>query len=108
MNKFFYPRLAFQNIRKNKSIYFPYLLAGSMITGLYYILSSIAVMVVKSGAKGSSTMGYLLELSTYIAAFFSVIILFYINSFVMKQRKKELGLYCILGMERRHLSLMMM
>ncbi len=108
MNKFFYPRLAFQNIRKNKSIYLPYLLAGSMITGLYYILSSITIMVAESGAKGSGAMGYLLALSTYIAAFFSVIILFYINSFVMKQRKKELGLYCILGMERRHLSLMMM
>lgn len=108
MNRFFYPRLAFQNIRKNKSIYFPYLLAGSMITGLYYILSSVAVMVAESGAKGSGPMGYLLEISTWISAFFSVIILFYINSFVMKQRKKEMGLYCILGMERRHLAFMMM
>lgn len=107
MNKFFYPKLAFQNIRKNKSIYFPYLLAGTMITGLYYILSSVTVMVAESGAKGGSAMGYLLELSTWICAFFSVIILFYINSFVMKQRKKELGLYCILGMERRHLAFMM-
>lgn len=107
MNKFFYPRLAVQNIRKNKSIYFPYLLAGSMITGLYYILSSVAVMVAESGAKGGSSMGYLLELSTWICAFFSVIILFYINGFVMKQRKKELGLYCVLGMERRHLAFMM-
>lgn len=108
MNKFFYPRLAFQNIRKNKSIYLPYLLAGSMITGLYYILSSVAVMAAKSGARGGSSMAYLLEISTWICAFFSVIILFYINSFVMKQRKKELGLYCILGMERRHLAFMMM
>ena len=108
MNKLFYPRLAVQNLRKNKTIYFPYLLASSLTVALYYILRSITVMVADSEMKGGAAMGAILSLSASISAFLSVLILFYINSFVIRRRKKEFGLYSILGMEKRHIALVML
>lgn len=108
MNKAFYPRLAVTNIKKNKSIYVPYLLAGSLIVSLFYILSSVTYMVSHSNIEGGETMGIILMFSTWICGFLSLIILFYINSFIMKRRKKEFGLYSILGMEKRHISIVML
>ncbi|SDM79307.1 ABC transporter permease [Acetanaerobacterium elongatum] len=107
MNRFFYSRLAVTNIKKNKSLYLPYLLAGTLIISLFYILSSVSIMVGESKMEGGSTMGALLVMSTGICGFFSLIILFYINSFIIKSRKKEFGLYSILGMEKRHISIVM-
>lgn len=107
MNRFFYPRLAAQNLRKNKTIYLPYLLAAGLIIGLYYILSSLIPMVSASGMRGGVAMLSILGASKVICAFFSLLILYYINSFVIKRRKKEFGLYSILGMEKRHISLVM-
>lgn len=57
--------------------------------------------------KGKRMMGSLLRISTPITGIFSLVILFYVNSFVMKQRKKEFGLYNVLGMEKRHLVRLM-
>ena len=108
MNKLFYPRLAVQNLRKNKTIYFPYLLASSLTVALYYILRSITVMVADSEMKVGAAIGAILSLSAGISAFLSVLILFYINSFVIRRRKKEFGLYSILGMEKRHIALVML
>ncbi len=107
MNKFFYSRMAVSNIRKNKNIYLPYLLAGTLIVALFYILSSITTMVQQSPMEGGSTMSVILLMSTVICGFFALNILFYINSFIIKRRKKEFGLYSILGMEKRHISIVM-
>ncbi len=107
MNKHFYSRLASTNIKKNKSIYLPYLLAGALIIALFYSLRSVYVMVAESTIKGGGIMGEILKLSSFICGFFSLIILFYINSFIMKRRKKEFGLYNILGMEKRHICIVM-
>lgn len=54
-----------------------------------------------------SNSDMLLDFCTIVAVMMAFIILFYVNSFVVRQRKKEIGLYCILGMEKRHLSVMM-
>ena len=107
MNKFFYPRLAFTNIRKNRSIYVPYLLAGALVVSLLYSLLSIAYIVVGAEMRGGAVVGSMLMLSAIICGIFSLAVLFYINSFVMKRRKREFGLYSILGMEKRHISLVM-
>ncbi|MFA9379551.1 MAG: FtsX-like permease family protein [Acetanaerobacterium sp.] len=107
MNRHFYSRLAMTNIKKHKSIYLPYLLAGALIVALFYSLRSVSVMVAESTAKGSVIMGEILNLSSFICGFLSLVILFYINSFVVKRRKKEFGLYSILGMEKRHIAIVM-
>ena len=89
MNKGFYLKMAWGNIRKNRNIYLPYLLAASVMTALFYIQGSLCDMVDISGMKGKRMMGSLLRISTPITGIFSLVILFYVNSFVMKQRKKE-------------------
>lgn len=95
------------NIRNNKNIYLPYLLAGSLIVMLFYSLRSVFSMVTASSAGGREIMGAMLQLSSWICGILSLAILFYVNSFIMKRRKKEFGLYSILGMEKRHICLVM-
>lgn len=103
-NLLFYPRLAGTNVKKNSSIYYPYLFAGSLMAGLLYVLNSVAAMVADSGMEGGDIMHMLVRICFFICILFVFIILFYINSFIMKRRKKEFGLFCILGMEKKHLA----
>ena len=103
MNKGIYHKLAFQSIRKNFNIYFPFLLSGTVMVAMFYILSSITVEVSKEAFVGSSSMLILLELGQKICGFFSALILFYTNRFLMKKQSKEFGLYSMLGMEKRHI-----
>ncbi len=107
MSKLFYPSLAANSMRKNKNIYGPYLMAGSLMVALYYILWSMKVML-ENGAyeNGSTAMGVMsiiIKSASNVGIAVIIVILFYINSFVMKRISKELGLYCVLGMEKRHL-----
>ncbi len=104
MNRGFYFKMAVGNIRKNKNIYRSYLLAVSLVTGMFYILSSIQAMVMESDMIGRTKMTLILNVCIFCTALFALIILFYVNYFVMKQRKKEWSLYSILGMEKRHLA----
>lgn len=99
----FYPRLAVSNMQKNAGIYFPWLLAGILLAGLYYMILAVGKMVADSGMAGGEEMMFILEMCAALCIVIMFLILFYINSFVMKRRKRELGLYCILGMEKRHL-----
>lgn len=108
MNKLFYPRLAAQNLKKNKAIYLPYLLASALIIALFYILDSISIMVGESDMRGGGMMMSILMMSSGLCGILAMLILFYINSFIMKRRKREFGLYSILGMEKRHISLVML
>jgi len=103
LNNLFYSKLAFQNLRKNKILYLPCLLSGSVIVMLFYILDSICVMLRTSEMSGGSYLLFILTMSRTICGLLSIVILYYINSFVMKQRKREFGLFCVLGMEKKHL-----
>lgn len=108
MRKTFYSRLAATNIARNRDVYLPYLFAGMLIVALYYILGSVSVMVGESGMEGGEHIREMLDVSANVCAFISIVVLFYINSFVMKRRKKEFGLYNILGMGKRHISLVIL
>lgn len=103
MNKGIYHKLAFQSIRKNYNIYFPFLLSATVMVAMFYILSGITIEVSKETFVGSSSMLILLELGQKICGFFSALILFYTNRFLMKKQSKEFGLYSMLGMEKRHI-----
>jgi len=99
-----YPRLALQNLRKNYRITVPYILSGCGIIMMYYMLYALCVGTQSSKFYGVTSAGAMLGLGIYIIAIFGAIFLFYTNSFLMKRRKKELGLYNILGMEKRHIA----
>lgn len=99
-----YPRLAFQNIRNNRKFYIPYILTGMGVSMMLYIMLFLMNNEGLSGSFGGRTLIYFLTLGSVIIGIFSVVILFYTNSFLMKRRKNELGLFIILGMEKRHLG----
>lgn len=104
MSKGFYAKLSVQNIRKNGKIYIPYFLMCTFMTAMYYIIYALSINTGMDHMSGGSQMRQILGVGCGIVAFFALIFLFYINSFLMKRRKKEFGLYSILGMEKRHLT----
>jgi putative ABC transport system permease protein len=104
MNKFIYSKLAMGNIKKNKDTYFPYLLSCTVMIGLFYILHAVTEQAGMGSFYGDATMATILNFGVYISGGFSVIFIFYTNSFLIKRRKKELGLYSILGMEKKHVG----
>lgn len=100
-----YPKLAAENIRKNAKTYIPYIITCIITIAMFYIICSLANNEGLSQMKsGSTLMPEILRLGTVVVGIFAVIFLFYTNSFLMKKRKKEFGLYNILGMEKRHIA----
>jgi hypothetical protein len=100
----FYARLASQNIRNNRKFYIPYMLTGMGCTLMLYMLSFLWGNEGLNGSFGGRTLVGFLGFGLYIVVIFSVVVLFYTNGFLMKRRKNELGLFMILGMEKRHLG----
>lgn len=99
----FYLKLALTNIKKNGKIYFPYLITSIFTVMMFYCVKFLGG---DNGLrKDSESAAMMMSLGVYVVIIFSVIFLLYINSFLMKNRKKELGLYNILGMEKRHVML---
>jgi len=107
MTSFFYARLALTNMKKNRKTYVPYLLTCIGTVMMFFIILSLAQNSAMDTIGGGTTMKLILLLGTIIVGFFAVLFLFYTNSFLVKRRKKEFGLYYILGMEKRHISRMM-
>lgn len=107
MRSFLYPKLAFTNIKKNSKTYIPYLLTGTLTVAMYYIINSIVFNEGIRKMPGAGSLIQIIGMGTAIVAIFACIFLFYTNSFLMKQRKKELGLYNVLGMGKRHIARMM-
>lgn len=101
MGKTFYIKLAAQNLKKNSKFYIPYFIASSITAAMFYIVSFLTH---NPAAQTHVNQTVFLRLGTYIIGIFAVIILLYINSFLMKRRQKEIGLYNVLGMEKRHIG----
>lgn len=104
MSNMFYQKLAATNIKKNGKTYFPYILTCISSIAMFYILHFISVNDGLDVMSGGDSLKIILKLGTYVIGLFSVIFLFYTNSFLIKRRKKELGLYNILGMEKKHIA----
>lgn len=103
LKKGFYLKLAASNIRKNRKTYLPYLLTCIGMVAMYYMICSLSLNQGLEEVVGSDVVRYTLSLGAWVTAIFAAIFLFYTNSFLMKRRKKEFGLYNILGMEKKHL-----
>ena len=104
MKRSLYPRLAWQGIRKNGKIYFPYLAASIFVVMVYYLIGFLSNDPVVREMEGGEQMQLILMMGSSVMAVFSVIFLFYTNSFLMKRRRKELGLYHVLGMGRKNVA----
>lgn len=107
MNKFFYAKLAGMNIRKNARVYVPYLLTCIFTVAAYYMMRALAANPgIDNMQLGSGSLRVCLNLGVWVISLFAYIFIFYTNSFLMKRRKKEIGLYNVLGMGKGHLSRM--
>lgn len=107
MSKFFYARLAVVNISKSSKIYLPYILSCIFTVAMFYIMLYISLNQGISQMSGAAYITTIMILGSIVIGIFSVIILLYTNSFLMKRRKKEIGLYNILGMGKNHIARVM-
>lgn len=94
----FYPRLAADGIRKNSRSFIPYILTSAGMIMMYYIVSYLTVSDFVRKMRGGDVMQSMLSLGCGVMIAFSAVFLFYTNSFLIKRRKTEFGLYNILGM----------
>ena len=101
-------RLTLSNLIKNRKLYYPYTLATILVIAITYIFTSLTLNSHLDGLTGADAIKMVLGLGLGIVALSSGIIVLYANSFVMKNRSKELGLYSVLGLEKRHLFSMIL
>lgn len=104
MNKLFYPKLAVSNIAKNRRTYIPYILTATLTVTVFYLISSLSRNQGLNRLAGGDSIAALMSMGCWVVGIFALVFLFYTNSFLMKRRKKEFGLFNILGMEKKHLS----
>lgn len=102
MRNFFYFRLALTNIKKHARSYVPYIITCVITIAMFYIIKSLAFNLDKNLSSIAAATS--MSLGCIVVAIFAIIFLFYTNSFLLKKRKKEFGLYNILGMEKKHMS----
>lgn len=104
MSRFFYSKLALTNMSKHRKTYFPYLISNIFIIAMFYMMHFISSNTGLKEMSGGESLMQILSLGNFVIGLFSVIFLFYTNSFLIKQRKKEFGLFNILGMEKKHIA----
>ena len=96
-------KLAVSNLIKNRKLYYPFALAVLLAVTITYLFYSLTLNPNIGKIRGGETISMTLGLGMVIVTIASAIIVFYANSFVMKNRSKELGIYGMLGLEKRHL-----
>lgn len=102
-----YPKLAWEGIRKNKRLYVPYIAMGALMVMMYYLLRFLQDSPVIGVMRGAVTLSTVLPMGYAVIAIFSIIFLFYTNSFLIRQRYREFGLYNILGMNKQNVCMIM-
>ncbi len=101
------PRMAATNIRKNGSVYFPYIGVSIFAMFTYFVFDLILENdIMKTLPKGAYAI-ILVQVGFVLLGLIMVPFLYYTNSFLIKRRKRELGLYSILGLEKKHIGIMM-
>ena len=100
-----YPKLAAQGMRQNRRFFVPYLLALAGLTAAFYVMSALCADPGVVTMRGFAYVMVMMQIGMFVAGILSAVLLLYINSFLMKQRKKELGLYNILGMGKGNIAL---
>lgn len=99
-----YPTMARNNIRKNYRFFIPRILTESGLLGCLFILRTLFADKQVAAIRGGEYIQTCMAFGVLVLVLLSVILMLYTNSFLMKQRKREFGLYNVLGMEKRHIS----
>lgn len=101
------PKIAFTGIRKNGIVYLPYILTSAFSICVFFIFNCIINNEFLKEVPHAAYVWVLLQIGNVLLAIILVPFLFYTNSFLIKRRKKEIGLYSILGLEKKHIGIMM-
>ena len=104
MSRMFYPKLAANNIKKNYKTYVPFIMTCTLSVMMFYIMFFLRNNKGLDIMGGGQTLRSILGMGLVVIGIFSVIFLFYTNSFLIKRRKKEFGLFNILGMDKKNLA----
>lgn len=104
MSNSLYFKLAKTNLKENRKTYFPYMLACLCAVIMFYTMDCIALTEGLNSIRGADALKMILSYGVKVVAVFSIVFLFYTNSFLIKRRKKEIGLYNVLGMEKKHIA----
>ena len=108
MKKGFYPKLAADGIRKNKRLYLPFILTCIGMVAMEYIITFLGLSKAILQLPGGETIRVVMRLGSFVIAIFAVIFLFYTNSFLLRRRKKEFGLFNILGMGKNNIAVILL
>lgn len=100
--------MAAGNLVRNRRFVFPYLLTGLITVAMFYNMTFLAFHKEINNMPGGATIPTIMSLGTGVVGIFAVIFLLYTNTFLMKRRHKEIGLYNILGMSKRHIAVVML
>lgn len=101
------PILAFMGVEKNYALYLPYIGVSIFSVFLYFTFGSILHHDIMGTLPRAAYVWMLMQIGYVLLAFILLPFLFYTNSFILKRRKRELGLYSILGMEKKHIGMIM-
>lgn len=104
MRKLFYFRLALSNVRRNKLTYLPYLVATAVMSGVFLLISGLLFSKGLTNTPNGDIAKTLFAFGLVVYALFTFFFMLYINNFLIKRRKKEFGLYGILGLDKRHVG----
>ena len=102
MNRGFFSKLALRNLKSNKQIYLPYIFASIATVAMFYMM--VALMGNKFVQTRNASLPMMFTVGAVGIGVFSFLFVLYTNSFLIKRRKKEIGLYAILGMKKKHVS----
>ena len=103
-NRHFFMRMSLSNLKLNKQTYIPFIFTSVFTAAMFYIIVSLSGNPDLENTLGGSALKSLLGLGTWVTGLFAFIFLFYTFSFLFKRRKKEIGIYNVLGMEKKHIS----
>lgn len=103
MKRGFFLKLARSNISKNRRFFLPRILSEAGLLCVFYIVFTLRTDERILQLRGGQYIEVFMSIGVAVMMLLSVILLFYINSFLMKQRKREFGVYNILGLEKRHI-----
>ena len=108
MHKGIFSRLAKQNIRNNKSTYIPYMITCIFCVAMIYMMEFLRdCPTLDQAVRQADEVRMIVFTGEIVVEIFCIIFLIYSNSFLMKRRQKEIGLYNILGLERNHIGIVM-
>lgn len=99
-------KLAFSNLKQNRKLYYPFALAVILTTMILYSFIALASTPHLENSYGGGAARTVLGFGSFVVQLVVIILVAYANGFVMKNRSKELALYSVLGMEKKHLLIM--